>query len=249
MPLSRNIIDKENARTVAINYKPKTIESQLSEQALEYVSDKEKRGDFRVDKIVAEYTGIEELEKLSQQREIAQEALKLSQEVQEQAYEEAYKRGLEEGKAKAYAEEKERVEAELVQIRNIIGEIKHLKTDIMKDNEKHIVNLCLYLAKRLLMKEVNESDEYIKSIIKRALEMAQSEEEVTIRMSSADYQWVSEHKESIFKEMYLDESTKMEEDPNMSRGGVIIETNHGVIDATLEQRVDKLESLLKGEKG
>ena len=247
MPLSKNIIEKENADTVAINYQPVAIDAVISEETLDYVQNNENRTDFRVDKIVAEYVGIDELEKESQQKEIAVQALKLSKDVQEKAYAEAYALGLVEGEKKAYDEEKERVNNELVHIKSLIDEIKVIKTNLMKENEKQIVNLCLYLAKRLMMKEVNTDEAYIQGLIKKSLEMAQSDEEVTIRVSSEDNLWIEKHHDTIFKELNLDSSTKVEADESISRGGVIIETNHGVIDATIEQRFDKLESILKNQ--
>ena len=247
MPLSKNIIEKENAETVAIEYKPMAIDSVISDQAMEYVKNHETRGDFRVDKIVAKYVGIDELEKESQQKEIAGQALKLSQEVQENAYEEAYALGLKEGTVKAFDEEKQRVALEMEKIKDLIGEIKTIKTTLMKENEKQIVNLCFYMAKRLLMKEITEEESYIQTLIKKSLEMAQSEEDVTVKVSPEDKIWIDAHKETVFKELNLNPNTTIEEDSKMNRGGVIIETNHGVIDATVEQRLEKLESIIKNQ--
>lgn len=244
MPLSKNIIEKETAENQAINYKPMNIGSQISDQAMEYVQNHDSRGDFRVDKIVSEFVGIEELEKQSQQKEIANQALKLSQDIQEKAYEEAYQLGLKEGTADAYKEEKARIEVELGHIANLIEEIKVIKTQLMKDNEKQIVNLCYYMAKRLLMKEVEANEEYVQTLIKKTLEMAQSDEDVTIRVSPEDKIWIEENRETVFKELTLDPATKIEEDRDVQRGGLIIETNHGVIDATVEQRLEKLENIV-----
>ena len=129
MPLSKNIIEKENAEQMAINYEPISIGSQISDQALEYVENLESRGDFRVDKVVAEYVGIDELEKESQQKEIANQALKLSQEIQETAYSESYELGLKEGREKAYEEEKQRLADEMTIIKGLIDEIKQIKTN------------------------------------------------------------------------------------------------------------------------
>lgn len=242
MPLSKNIIEKESADTLAINYKPKSIGSVLSEQALEYANNRDSRGDFRVDKIVSEFVGIDELEKETQQREIAGEAIKLSKEVQENAYKEAYALGLTEGKAHAFEEEKQRIEAEMQDFNKLVNEIKELKTTLMKENEKQIVNLCFYMAKRLLMKEVGANEEYIKTLIKKTLEMAQSDEEVTVRVSAQDKKWIEQYEDTLFKELNLDQSTRIEEDSQINPGGVVIETNHGVIDATVEQRLEKLEA-------
>ena len=119
--------------------------------------------------------------------------------------------------------------------------------DLIKDNEKQIVSLCFYMAKRLLLKEVSTNEEYIKTLIKKSLEMAQSEEEVTIRVSAKDHEWIEKNKENIFKELNLDQSTKLESDPGVHPGGIIIETNHGVIDATIEQRLEKLETVITNQ--
>ncbi len=247
MPSSKNIITKEFAERMAINYKPKAIDSQMSEQALEYVENYNNRGDFRVDKIVAKYVGIDELEKESQKKEVAQQALELSREIQEGAYKEAYELGKEEGRELAYAEEKQSLATELSSIQSLIQEIRAAKSDIFKDNEKQIVNLCFYMAKRLLMKEVEVNQDYIQTLIKKTLEMAQSDEEVTIKVSTEDKKWIDLHEDTIFKELNLDASTRIEEDSQVSRGGVIIETNHGVIDATIEQRLEKLETVVKNQ--
>lgn len=247
MPLSKNIIDRDSAEEMAVNYKPRSIGSQISGQALEYVKNQDSRGDFRVDKIVSEFVGIDELEKQTQQKEIAQQAIQLSREVQEKAYAEAHQLGLKEGREKAYEEQNAYILSEMEQIGILIGEIKEIKTSLMKDNERQIVNLCFYMARRLLMKEIEIDETYIQTLIKKTLEMAQSDEEVTIRLSGEDKEWIDKHQESVFKDLNLDSSTRLEEDRDVQRGGVIIETNYGVIDATVEQRLDKLESILKSQ--
>ena len=246
MPLFKNIIQKKKAEELALEYHPKAIEAQISEQALEYLEKKDEV-DFRIDKIVSEYTGIDELEKLSRQREIEKEALELSREVQEKAYAEAYQLGLQEGQKKAYDEEKERIDKELSHILALVKEIETTKTDLLKENENHIVRLSFYLAKRLFMREVEENSEYLMPIIKKSIEMSQAEENVVIKVSPADFLFLEENKDKIFKDFNIRGTTKVEEDEAISRGGVVVETNYGVIDATIEERLEKLQALLEGQ--
>lgn len=77
--------------------------------------------------------------------------------------------------------------------------------------------------------------------------MAKSEEEVTIRLCPEDYKFISENKEEFLKELHLDATTKLEEDVDVKRGGVVVETNYGVIDATIDQRLEKMEELLNSQ--
>jgi flagellar biosynthesis/type III secretory pathway protein FliH len=133
----------------------------------------------------------------------------------------------------------------MLDFKNLIDEIKNIKTDLMKSNEKQIVQLCFYMAKRLLMKEIDTDEEYIKTLLKKTLEMAQTDEEITIRVSTKDKVWLEQYKDTIFKELNLDEGTRIEEEKTIQPGGVVIETNFGVIDAQVEQRLEKLETILK----
>ena len=244
MPLSKKIINKDTADSLAIAFEPLNFEGQLSDQAMEYVNNKDSRGAFRVDKVLSEFTGIEELEKKSLQQDIADQALALSQEVQEEAHREAYQIGKKEGTEQAYQEEKNRIEDELKSIRDMVHELREVKNDMILKNEKQIVALCFYIAKRLLMKEIETNEGYVVSLIRKVVEVAQSEEDLTIRVSHEDFEWIEAHRESVFKDLDLDSSTKIEEDSMVNRGGVIVETGHGVIDATIEQRLEKLEEIL-----
>ena len=246
MPLFKNIIQKKKADHLAVDYHPQPIESQISEEALQYIEKKDEV-DFRLDKIVSEYTGIDELEKLSRQREIEKEALELSREIQEKAYEEAYQLGLQEGKKKAFDEEKARIDKEVNYLQTLIQQIEVLKNDLLKENENHIVKLCFYLAKRLFMREVKENNEYLLPIIKKAVEMSQAEDNVVIKLCSEDFKFIEDNKDQIFKDFNIRGTAKIEEDEGVARGGVIIETNYGVIDATIDQRLEKLNSLLEGQ--
>ena len=192
-------------------------------------------------------TGLDEIEKQSRAREIDADALLISKEVQEQAYEEAYALGLTHGKKEAYEEEKQKISEELSQLQSILQEISNLKLDLFAKNKKHIVSLCSYFAKRLLMKEIEASEDYILSVIMKAIEMAHSEEDLTIKISQKDFDFLQSRGKELLQQLSLDESVKIEFDEMVSPGGAIIETNYGVVDATIEQRVLKLEEFLEDE--
>jgi flagellar assembly protein FliH len=126
----------------------------------------------------------------------------------------------------------------------LIEEIKNIKTNLEKENEKQLAKLCFYMAKRLLMKEIIEDEAYIMNLTKKTIEMVQSDENITIRVSPEDLKWIEENKTQFFQEVDVDASTKIEEDRDISRGGVIIESQFGVIDARVEERLEKLEKIL-----
>lgn len=247
MPLSKNIIEKEQADQLVLSFQPKSIEKVIGQTVIHYVEEQKKGSDFRVDKIVADYVGIGEIEKDSQQKEIARQALELSKEIQEEAYREAYQLGLQEGREAAYQEEKSRIESEMLTVSQLIHEMKNIKTNMVKENEKQIVKLTFYLARRLFLRELNQNPDSILILVKKTLEMIQSEEHLNIRVSSQDKAWIDQYRDNFFKEIDIDPNTKIEEDDKLHPGGAVIETSHGVIDATVEQRLEKLEKIVSEE--
>lgn len=247
MPLSKNFIDKSNADSLATSYEPRALEQGLKGRAFEYTNRERIAGDFKVDKVISEYIGIDQIERESQQKEVAKQALELTQEIQEKAYGEAYAMGLEEGKEKAFLVEKEKIEKRLKIMEDMLSRMKKIKTQFMRENESQIVSLCLYMAQRLLFKEVKENPTYIKDVLSKLFETIQHDEEMFIRLSPNDFEWFESNKESFFKDLHLDPGTKIEADPQINPGGLIIETEFGIVDATIEQRIEKIEEVMKNQ--
>lgn len=244
MPLSKNFIEKTEADHLAVDYQPRHIDGQLTAEMKAYTEKEHIPGDFKVDKVLAEYVGIDEIEKESQQKEVAKQALELSKEIQEKAYSEAYELGLKEGREKAYNEEKENIAKNMDLIRKMIGQIKILKKKFIKNHEDDLVHLCFYMAQKLLFKEVERDEEYISTVLRKMVEGLHKQENMIIYLSPEDFSWFEAHRDEVFTDLHLDKSTRIEADESIQRGGLILETDYGEVDATIQQRISKLESIL-----
>jgi flagellar assembly protein FliH len=247
MPLSKNFIDKNEADNLAIDYKPRVIEAGVSLSAQNFSLRGSDR-DFKVDKVLAEYVGIDQIEKEAQQKEVARQAIELSKEIQEKAYAEAYALGLKQGQEKAYEEEKYNITRRIDLIIGFTSQLRQIKSIMIQKSEEELVELCFYMAQRLLFKEVNENKEYTKELLVKLLESMQNDQSMIIRLSSQDHEWFEANRSQFFKDLRLEENlVKIESDPFISPGGVIIETDYGEMDATIEQRIQKLDAILKSK--
>ena len=106
-------------------------------------------------------------------------------------------------KKKAFEDKKKDIEKEINSLKNLILEMSQIKNELFKKNESHIVQLCFYIGKRLLMREVKENESFIKSIIEKTLTLAQNEEKMTFKLSPKDYDWVNQYKVEIYKELQI----------------------------------------------
>jgi flagellar assembly protein FliH len=103
------------------------------------------------------------------------------------------------------------------------------------------------MAKKIAMGEIAENRELILNVVRQAVLDAQSDENVTVRISAEDYAFIEQIKENLGKDLEAVKRAKFEVSDQITDGGCIIETNYGDVDATVEQRVEKLWESLAGK--
>lgn len=238
----RSVLDKEEAEKVAINFTPRKFPLTIAPTAREFValqSGKE-NPNFHIDRIVAQQTGVAELERISLEEKVEREALAKLKEIEENAYQAAYQLGLDEGKEKAFQENSAHMTEKLAHFEELITSISNLKSELVSFNETHLIKLIYYIASKIALKEIAENPELVMPLIRQSIESAQSEEKVTVRLSPSDYVFVEENRERVGREMEILKKVKLDQGENVRSGGCVVETNYGVVDATIEQRLNRM---------
>jgi flagellar assembly protein FliH len=251
--VAKGVLTKIEAEKIAVNYAPRKFPATIAPVASSFVAYQNSQNaagatsSFKIDHLVAKQTGIAELERISIEERVEQEALARLKEMQEQTYEQAYQLGFNEGREKAYTEARTELEAKLDHLSKVLGSIEGLKSDLVAFNETHIMHLIFHMARKIAMGEIAENRELILGVVKQAVESAQSDENVTVRVSPEDFAFIEQIKESLGKEHEPVKRAKLEASDEITDGGCIIETNYGDVDATVEQRVEKLWESLVGK--
>ncbi len=244
--MGKAIYSKDEAEQVAISYNPKKFPFKVHASAVQFVAiqSETKPGssqhDFHIDRLVAKQTGVEELERMSIEEKVELEALSRVKALQENAYAQAYQIGIEEGREKAFSEYRNVLVEKFNHFDTLVASVETLKSDLVSFNESHIVSLIFYMAKRLAMSEVTQKPELILEVVRHAIESAQTEEKISIRVSPEDFKFIEGAKEKLGKEFEKVKRAKFEASDSVKSGGCIVQTNYGDVDATVEQRLEKL---------
>ncbi len=244
MLLRKIVLSKEEADKVAVAYTPMRFPTVIQPTARDFVA-LQTRADgtepsFRIDKIVAQQTGIADLERLSIEEKVEREALARVKDLQEQAYQEAYQLGFDEGREAAFVERKVELAHSLDRLSSLIASIERLKTDLIASNETQIMRLTFEMAKRIAMHEISIRPDAVLEVMRQAAESAQTNETITIRVSRDDYNFIETVKDKLGKDFDFLQRAKLEASDEVTHGGCIIETSYGAVNATVEQRLSKL---------
>jgi flagellar assembly protein FliH len=245
MSTHKSVLSREEADKLAVAYAPRKFPQSVSTAASHFMAFNAnqaggKGSSFKIDTLVAEQTGMAELERLSVEAKVEKQALERLKDLQEQAYREAYALGLDEGREKAFEEKRSEFQEKVHHFEELISSVERLKSDLIASNEAQILKLVMYMAKRLAMAEVAERPELVREVIKAAVESAQSDESIVVRLSPSDMQFIDETRVKLGKEFEALKKAKFEASDTVQSGGCIVETNYGDVDATMEQRFEKL---------
>jgi len=128
---------------------------------------------------------------------------------------------------------------------------KYLKQ--MEDTKKTMINglehillrFCMELTKKIVSCELETNKEIITATIKRALAMISDRENILIRVSPGDMEAASGNKDFLSSVTERLENVRIEEDARISKGGCIIESNSGLVDARLGVQLEEVEALVE----
>lgn len=232
-----------------LEYKPREFGGEVSKQALDFMKEQESHHDvpFRINPQLAESTGLGELERKKFNDIVEAKVIERLKAVEEKAYSEAYSLGTEDGRKKAFEDASQQIKDSIANLGELFGKLSQVKKNLFVENEQHLIHTVLYLAKGLILKEIKTDPSVITGVLSKALENAHSEEEITIKMNPEDHAFVKTVEATAGNPFEKVPKYKIEEVATISRGGCIVETNYGVIDAQIETRVEKLLGLLDGK--
>jgi flagellar assembly protein FliH len=169
-----------------------------------------------------------------------QEAQNKAQQILEQAYNQGYSQGYNEVKNKLEQEYQQKIQELQEQIKNILN----LKESLVKEMEKDIVELAIKVAEKVINKKIEEEPELVSNYLIELLPKIEQAKNITIWINPNEIEYVRLSKEK-FKNLVEDvENINIAPDSRIEKGGCIIETNFGKIDARISTKLEVLKEII-----
>ncbi len=240
--IAKSIIEKEEADNIAITFSPKKFPMRISENAVTFhkIQTGDNRNNFRIETIVSENTGIGELERLSIEEKVELKALTKVKEIQEDAFKQGFELGRTEGQAAGFEEYKAQMTTKFEELDLLLNKIENLKTQLLNHNEVFLIKLVYEMACKIAMAEITEKPETVISMLREITETAQSDQKMSVKLCPADFKFINDSYEQLSKNFEFLKNLKLEASADLSPGDCKVESNHGSINATVQQRLTKL---------
>jgi flagellar assembly protein FliH len=159
--------------------------------------------------------------------------------------EKARSQGHAEGHAAGYAEGLNKAAPVIDSFTSLVRALTSARDEFYSNSENEMVELVINVAEMALGDQIEKNPGLIRHVIKSAVLKLQSREQMTIRVNPKDIAEAEKVRQDISKEVEDIEKVSFKGDPLVSRGGCVLETNMGSIDARVETQLEAMrESLL-----
>jgi flagellar assembly protein FliH len=177
--------------------------------------------------------------------EIRMEAEKKIKAAEKEFYDKGYAAGFRKGAESKEEETATAIGASL----KLIREIEQIKKSTLENSEKNILDLVFAVAEKVIHQEVSEDRGVVASILKEAIKDVLDREGMKIRLNPKDYTYLSEISPPFLTALDGIRNVAFEKDEGIGRGGLVIETLFGEVDARIEQQVKEVRQALDKARG
>ncbi|MEW6607995.1 MAG: FliH/SctL family protein [bacterium] len=165
------------------------------------------------------------------------------------AKQDGYEQGFKKGKEEGINTGQEVIKKTLSQIHNVLLEAKHKREEIIQTNQEMILDLALMIAKKIIKTELATNKQAILKNLTQTLKKVKNKEEIKVKINPVHLQELSSKKEELLSQVFGLEGINFEEDENIEPGGCLIETNFGLIDATIATQLEMIQQALNVKDG
>ena len=134
----------------------------------------------------------------------------------------------------------------LATMRNLIEMARAERHKIIESAEPELVKLAMGIAERVLHQQIALDRNVVVEMAKVAISRLIDRDSVTVRVNPADLERMREHREDVLALGDV-KNVRIIEDQRVDRGGVVVETDAGSVDARVHTQLAEVKKVLRIE--
>lgn len=154
----------------------------------------------------------------------------------------AYKEGFDQGHKEGYEKGVAEVDRLVERMHKILDAVMQRRDEILQDTESQIVELVILMARKVIKILSENQKNVIMANTLAALKKVRTRGEVTLRVNLEDVKLTTEHVDEFIQHVENVQGITVLEDSSVEKGGCIVETDFGSIDARISSQLTELEN-------
>ncbi len=159
--------------------------------------------------------------------------------------ESARSKGEEDGWEEGFSRGEEEVNRLITRLNRILSSTIQKRNEVVEEAEAQIIDIIVAVARKVVKTITETHKNIVVEQIKQALSKLKGRAEITIRINVEDLMMTTKHKKDFIQMVEGIENVKILEDNSVDKGGCIINTDFGSIDARISSQLSELEQKIK----
>lgn len=185
--------------------------------------------------------GLSRSEILDKSKGEAERILNKANEQASEIQKEAETKGFEQGKKEGFEAGTKGAGLLIDSFTKLVEEISRVRKDFYKNCEEEMIHLAVNVAKTVIGTEINSDPKLVQSVIKKAVLQLQNREEMTIAVNPDDLAEAEKFRSKLSLLIKDIDKVTFKSDHLIARGGCVVETNIGSIDARIETQLESIQ--------
>lgn len=188
------------------------------------------------------------LDELERRRIEAEQIVAKAKSEADRIQQEAYHEGFAQGEAAGAKLAEQKTEAAINSIATLVEAVPRERELFVERHGPDLIRIAISIAVRILHREIEADGEAVLRVAKAALNDVAGGQHVLLKVSPFDLEMLQRHMgEGDVKPGWLTGGVRLEGDFEIGRGGCMIVTDSGEIDATIEGQIRVLKTILASE--
>ncbi len=168
------------------------------------------------------------------------QAIDIKTKAQKEGYDSGYSEGFKKGEDAAREEFKPFLET----IEVLISDLTGFRKDMYDKVEREMVEMVVSLAKKVIHFEFSTRDDAVQEMIRLAVQSVLDRESMVIKINPADKGYAESFRPELHHLFDEIKNITFEAHAGIERGGCVVETNFGVIDAQIDKLGEQMDRIL-----
>lgn len=155
---------------------------------------------------------------------------------------EAYEKGFDQGQRDGHELGLKRLEGVIHRLNQVLSEIEEQREKLSHAYEKQMLRMVVAIGEKIIRHELEFREDVILAVLREAFRQVVDQRQVSVRLHPADYEYLLARPEDLPFLLDDQNGVKLLKDPTIARGGCVLDSSFGEVDATFENQLREIIS-------
>ena len=179
-------------------------------------------------------------------REAALEAEQLKVKAAEEGKVEGHATGLRQGLDAAKQQMSAQLQQTCDQCNAMVAAAEQETRQILQEAEPKIIELVMAISRKVIIDEVETRPTVVLELVRGALARVRDQNQIIIHVSPDDYEFIMQSRRILQSVVGAEQTLTVTADAVLGKGGCLIETSFGTVEAGIDTQLDSIHRVLQG---